>query len=592
MRFLAISAGALGILCALFTAPPASAQQRATAQSLQLDRERLPLPDLDQEPQRPPSLELPNLDGLPESSPLDSPLDPSSDSPLDSETGFVARGFRIIGATVFPEADLSAALDPFLGRALRSEDLPSVADAITRLYVGAGYLSSGARIPDQSVEGGIIEVHIVEGALPELVIEGGGRLRPHFVEHRVRRGLQAPLNLDALERSLRLLQTDPRIDRVDAVLLPAEQSGASILRLEVTEANPWEMDFRLANDLAPSLGEYRVSATLMNRNVLGLGDQFRGVVSGARGLFDLDLAYSIPVTPWLTELEVRGGLSQGEVVQGAFADQFRNEIASYGAALTQPLYVTLEDSVRGRIQFERRTSQLSFDRGAGLALETKDDDEGEIHLSLLRIALEWIHRETDRVFAAQLRTTFGLDAWDATTPNDTLAGDEPIPARPDGKFTSWLLQFQYAQRVGTPLGDGELIARGDLQVATGALFSLESFAMGGVSTVRGYPENSIVSDNGMLASIEFRVPVMPDRFRPHELRLAPFFDTGYAWDDHDRNERDFNRWFAGIGFGVLYRYAERFELNAYWGRALRDRQRGLEGLQRHGFHLEARLAVF
>lgn len=567
--------------CIIFSPAPAFSQQRTTAQPLQLDRERLPLPDLEAEPQRPPSLELPGLESLPES------------SPLDAATGFVASGFRLVGATVFSEAELSAALAPFLGRALRSEDLPSVADAVTRLYIEGGYLSSGARIPDQSVDSGIIEVHIVEGALPELVIEEGGRLRPHFVEDRVWRGLRAPLNLDALERSLRLLQMDPRIDRVDAVLLPGELPGASVLRLDVTEANPWEIDFRLANDLAPSLGENRASATILNRNVLGLGDQFRGVVSGAQGLFDLDLAYSVPFTPWLTELEIRGGLSRGKVVEGDFANQFRNEIESYGAALTQPLYVTLEDRVRGRVEFERRTSQLSFDGGDGLALETKVDDEGEIHLSLLRIALEWVHRETDRVFAAQLRTTFGLDVWDATTPNDTLAAQEPTSALPDGEFTSWLMQFQYAQRIGTPLGDAELIARGDVQVATGALFSLESFAMGGASTVRGYLENSIVSDNGMLASIEFRVPIMPDRFRPHEIRLAPFFDTGYAWDDHDRHTRDFDRWFGGIGFGVLYRYAERFELNAYWGRALRSRGTNLEGkTQRHGFHLEARLAVF
>ncbi|MFK7895649.1 MAG: ShlB/FhaC/HecB family hemolysin secretion/activation protein [Myxococcota bacterium] len=574
----ALSAAGL-IVFSILTSADAWGQQPRPADSLQLDREELATPSLDSSTEKPLSLELPPLVERPEP------------APFESAEGFVVRGFRIVGATVFDDAELSAVLSPFLGRPLQSEDLPALTDAITGLYIEAGYLSSGARIPDQSAVDGIIEVHVVEGTLPRIRVEGGGRLAPFYVEDRVTRGLSAPFNLEALERNLRLLQIDPRIDRVDAVILPGVESGASVLQLNILEANPWELDFRVANDLSPALGESRASATLRNRNVLGFGDQFSGVVSGARGLLDFDLAYSIPFTPWLTEFEIRGGLSQSEVVEGAFANQFENEIQSYGVALTQPLLLTLENEIRGRVEFERRTSLLSFDDGQNFDLETAPGDDETIRLSMLRLTLDWIHRETDRVFAAQLLTTMGLDVWDATTTNNTagLGG----PALPDAEFTSWLLQFQYAQRIDTRIGAAELIARGDLQVATGAVFSLESFAMGGASTVRGYRENSVVSDNGALGSVEFRIPVFPDQWGPHEMRLAPFVDMGYAWDDSDRVAKHFERLFVSLGFGVLYRYSDRFELNAYWGRGLRYKRLGRDGdTQRHGFHLEARLAVF
>ena len=126
-----------------------------------------------------------------------------------------------------------------------------------------------------------------------------------------------------------------------------------------------------------------------------------------------------------------------------------------------------------------------------------------------------------------------------------------MPALPDGEFTSWLLQLQHARRVPTWLGDGELVARADAQMATGALFSIESFALGGASTVRGYRENAVVADGGAVGSIELRVPVLPTSLRPHELRVAPFFDVGFAWDTHDRDAADYDDWLAGIGFGHL-----------------------------------------
>ena len=51
---------------------------------------------------------------------------------------------------------------------------------------------------------------------------------------------------------------------------------------------------------------------------------------------------------------------------------------------------------------------------------------------------------------------------------------------------------------------------------------------------------------------------------------------------------------ASVGLGLLYRYADRFELNGYWGFPLNHRPDDQAGdpMQDAGFHLEARLFVF
>lgn len=566
----------------------ASAQNVTPRSRIGLDSERdvPPIPAYREEAE-PPVLELPGIEALP----------PAKGFEVEGE--LLVRGFRIRGSTVFSDRELAAAVAPFLDRRLRAEELALVTDALTRLYIDAGYVSSGAYVPDQTVENGLLDLQIVEGKVSDLEVATSGRLRDRYVEARLRGALEAPLNLSRLDEGLRLLQLDPRVGRVDAVLVPTARRGEARVRIEIEETNPIQMEGRFANDLSPSLGGRRVMGSASHRDVSGLGDTFDATVSGARGLLDVDLGYRIPFTPWLTEFEIRGGFANGEVVEGDFVDlDFRNELTSYSAGLIQPLYRSLEDEVRLGLAVERRTSKLVFDdAGDPFQLEINGDDGNSVRLFMLRIDLDWVHRELDQVFAARLRTTLGLDAWDASTPNDT-SPDLPFgvsPRLPDGEFQSWLLQLQYARRIDTPLGPGEWIARSDLQLASGSLFSLESFAMGGVSTVRGYHENVVVTDNGWLASLEIRVPVFPVEWRPHSLRVAPFTDFGYAWDDHDRTARRFDRLYASLGFGLLYRYAERFEVRINYGVPLvldSSRSPRGEALQNAGVHLEARVFVF
>jgi len=576
---------ALTVLVALgvIVSTNALAQGSVPSARIGVDREheREPLPEYapDEAPPRS-SFELPPLEALPR---------PAT---MDLSRGFVARGFRIVGSTVFSDAELAAEVAPFLDQEIRGETLPAITDALTRLYVEAGYVSSGAIVPDQTIEEGVLEVRIVEGRVEDVEIVPSGRLEPRYVKARIRRSLEGPLRLSRLDEGLRLLQLDPRIARVDAVITPSAELGESRVRIAVEEARPWTMEGRFANDVSPSLGGQRAMASLQHRNVSGWGDTLSGTVSGARGLFDVDLSYRIPFTPWLTEFELGGRFAEGEIVEGDFRDEnFRNETASYGLSLIQPLWRSVEDDVRLAATLERRTSRLTFsDEDSPFLLEVNGLDGDEIHLLLLRLELEWVHRGLDQVFAARSRATFGLNAWDATTPNDTPIGSSTLP---DGQFSSWLLQLQYARRVPTPLGEGEFVVRQDLQLASGSLFSLESFAMGGASTVRGYAEGSVVSDNGWIGSVEIRVPVLPTSLLPHDLRVAPFVDAGYAWDDHEPGRRRFDRFYASIGAGLIYRYGARFELRVDYGRGLvRDFTPEGDPLQDQGIHVEARLFVF
>jgi hemolysin activation/secretion protein len=131
--------------------------------------------------------------------------------------------------------------------------------------------------------------------------------------------------------------------------------------------------------------------------------------------------------------------------------------------------------------------------------------------------------------------SWGMDAFGAT------AHSPPVP---DGQFLAFLGQLQWARRLGER--GLELGARMDIQLANDALPGLEQLAVGGSSSVRGYREYLLVRDNGLVGSIEARMPVLHSNNGAPRLELAYFIDAGRSWNDGEHGAAD-TLWSAGMG---------------------------------------------
>ncbi len=67
------------------------------------------------------------------------------------------------------------------------------------------------------------------------------------------------------------------------------------------------------------------------------------------------------------------------------------------------------------------------------------------------------------------------------------------------KLLAWLGQFQLAHRLWD--SDNQVILRADAQLTRDPLLPIEKFAVGGANTVRGYRDNQLVRDNGLVLSV-------------------------------------------------------------------------------------------
>lgn len=559
------------VLTALVLAGLAGVSADSSAQTIKGPEETRPELPTYTAPSDQPPLELPEV-----------ALPPQAERErLASGLRVLVSGWRVVGSTVFTDADFARVLAPFTGREIGSEELVAARDAVTRLYVDNGYVSSGAVLPDQAVAAGVVELQVVEGRLGEVSVRGTRWLRRGWLIARAKRGASEPLNVTDLERELELLQQAPQIRRLDARLSPGARRDESVLDLSVEEAFPFQLSLRAANDIATSIGGERVDATLADIDVTGNADTLRATYSQGQGLWEWDASYDVPFTPWDTRLAFFWNQSKSKVVEEPFSDlDVKSERTSYGATLSQPLFETvlsrLELGVTGELQRSRLRilgEDFSFTEGI---------DDGRAKETVLRPFVSFIHRSSVQVVALRVSGNFGIDAFDAT-----MAGDSNIP---DARFTYWLAQAQLARRLPESWRSSQLIARLDLQLSQDPLLGLDQLSIGGADTVRGYHVNQIVRDSGAIASLELRIPVTRDASGRDRLQIAPFVDWGKAWNHEETLGL---RWLASAGVGLRYAIADRATFAVYWGGRLRhvDDQRG-GGLQNSGVSIEMNVVAF
>jgi len=494
--------------------------------------------------------------------------------------------FEITGSTVFSADELARAVAPFTGRELGTEDLLAARDAVTRLYVDAGYVTSGAVLLDQDPVGGVVKLEVVEGALADVEVDGNRQFRDGFFASRLLRAGRAPLRLEHLEAALRQLQRYPLIERVDAVLEPARVRGESRLVLTVSEASRFHLGLEGNNDRSPAVGSWGGAGDAALFNLAGWGDSVSGRGELSEGVGDYEVRGDAPITPWDTRAALRFRQTRVELVEAPFDElDIVSHARTWGVELEHPLYRDDQDELWVGAIGELRKLETQV-IGLDFCFEPAADFSNPLpscsgpHATVLRANAAWTRRSASDVVALRSLLSFGVDAFGAT-----VHGDRDLA---DGRFVAWLAQGQWAHVLPETLWGSHLVVRADLQLANDPLLSFERFAIGGRTTVRGYRENQLVTDSGVIASAELRVPIWRDGLGRHRLELVPFMDFGHGWDEGPDPEND-RLWSAGAGLRA--QILDGLFAEAWWGGQIEKVEDPNRVLQDHGVHLRVRADV-
>ncbi|MGB7379632.1 MAG: ShlB/FhaC/HecB family hemolysin secretion/activation protein [Rivularia sp. (in: cyanobacteria)] len=491
-----------------------------------------------------------------------------------SGTTFFVKEIQIKGNSVL-EAEINQLKQPLENKKIAFEQLLQLRSQITQLYAENGYISSGAFIPNnQNVADGIVTIQVVEGELEGITISGLQRLRKSYVRSRIQRLARKPLNQQRLEQALQLLQIDPVIERVNAELTAGSVPGNNILQVKITEAPAFHAGVNFANNQSPSVGSQQASIFVAHDNVLGFADKISAEYGITEGLDVYDINYSVPINALDGTVGVRYSNSDSKIIEDDFNDlDIRSETETLSFNLRQPLVNTPDNELALGLAFDLRRSQTFILDDIPFSF-TEGPEEGESKLSVIRFSQDWLQRNTKSVLAARSQFSVGIDAFDATV-NDSGT---------DGRFFAWVGQFQWVQRLSPRI---IMLAKVNTQLTGDSLLSAEKISIGGVDTVRGYRQNQIVTDSGIVGGIEARIPLLSE---VETLQLIPFFDFGTGWNN--RSDNPDPQTLASLGLGLQWQPLRGLGLRADYGIPLVGRGDSGDSLQENGFNFSVRYQPF
>lgn len=408
----------------------------------------------------------------------------------------------------------------------------ALVQTINRAYIGAGFINSGL-IVRGSPALGVLELGLIyggvtppaEGQPAVSVIWTGGRskgLDAGYVRDRMPSAAERPLSAVDLERDFRLLAEDPAIRTINADLRPGARPGEASLALSIYPQDRFDFYVTAANNRAPAVGGERLSAGGSVRNALAAGDLLSGEAGVTDGVKDLTVSYAIPFLSPRNTLAVRGQLNNAAVTDTLLTPldiRARDRLIEGGITrklIDAPLLPTATPgrwssartlTVGGQISWRQSTAFLLGERFSF----APGSENGRSRYTVGRILGDYVVRNVDQVFAISVTGTMGLEG---------TRSDVPGAPSPKQHFVAVLSQANYARRLD-PHGL-ELRARLTGQWANSLLYSGERISAGGEYTVRGYRENLLLADKGLIGSVELARPISLSGRKG----AAPAFDWG------------------------------------------------------------------
>jgi hemolysin activation/secretion protein len=495
----------------------------------------------------------------PTESPLQSP--PPATAPSEKLPEFAGnievKKINVVDSTVFPPEKFDEILKPYTNRSLTFAELLQAEAAVTKLYVDEGYLNSGAILPEQTIENGIVTIRAVEGKLEDIQVTVSGKLNPNYIRQRLAKGGGTPLNINKLQEALQLLQLDPLVENLSAELSVGSRRETWLLAVDINEAKTFRPRIFLDNSRTPSVGSFQRGIELNENNLTGNGDAISLAYKNTDGSDEIDGNYTLPINADNGTLGLRYRNINSDIIEDPFdVLNIESKTDTYELTYRQPIVRSASPQATKEIALgltgSVQRSKTTLDNEP-FALSAGAESNGRTNVTALRFFQDLTNRTPKDVLVGRSQFSLGINAFDATT----NSGDNP-----DSEFFAWRGQLQWLRQLAK--NNTNLLLRSDIQLSTTDLVPLEQFGLGGIESARGYRQDALLSDNGIFASAELRVPLYNWEESKASLSVIPFLDFGTVWDNSNNENLDKNTLFS-LGLGLQYSLSDRLNARLDWG---------------------------
>ncbi|WP_153387631.1 ShlB/FhaC/HecB family hemolysin secretion/activation protein [Pseudomonas brassicacearum] len=407
-------------------------------------------------------------------------------APADTRC-FPIKTIELKGADALSEAERERLLKPYIGQCLGVPQLNELLKVITDHYLDKGLVTSRAYLPQQDLSSGHLQVLVVEGRLEGLKGAENSKLSDRELAMAFPGKTGELLNLREMEQMVDQLNRLPS-NRAQMELTPGQNIGGSQVLVNNTAQKPWRAGLSRHNDGQKSTGEQQWGASLDWDSPLGLADQLalRGghdaVSDHQKTSRNAMFYYNLPFGWW--NLSYTYSQSEYRAVAQANGFNFKQSGDS------QNHQVRLERVIhRDAVSKTSLNTGLSYLRTNNFVADSKIAGSSN-RISEAQFGINHGRRVGNAFVNLDLGLQQGVGALDAQ------GDDDPGPGLPDARYRKYTATLSYLQPF--VLG-GESFSFSSLmtgQRSEDALFAPQRMSLGGLSSIRGYKDQTLSGDSG------------------------------------------------------------------------------------------------
>ncbi|OGS98608.1 MAG: hypothetical protein A3F73_03965 [Gallionellales bacterium RIFCSPLOWO2_12_FULL_59_22] len=468
------------------------------------------------------------------------------------ELRFDISGYTLEGASLLTQAEIDAAVAPFIGKNKDFSDVQRALEAVEDAYAKRGFSAVRVGLPEQELEKGAVRFRVVESRFDKVAVKDN-----RFVSEA--NALNAVPSVRSggvpqsrrIARELKLANENPA-RQMNVVLKPGVEDGLVDANIIVTDSDPVAWGLMADNSGTPETGRSRFGLSWRHANLFDAdhvaGLQFQTSPEHVDRVAVLGGSYKIPLYQSGDSLEFFGGYSNVNSVVGGLAgapSNFQGGGLMLSARYSHPLEKTGT--------FDRRLS-FGLDWRNFRRIEQTTPQETVLYNEIVVVPLTLAYAAQGR-FA---RSDLNLDAsLSANLPGlgkgktaDFAAYDQVNFAVPDANYRVVRYGASYSALV---FDDWQFRAVLNGQWSNDTLIQGEQMRLGGANAVRGFSEGSVGGEKGTRWNLEGYTPDFGSGdFRARGL---VFFDAGET-----RSANGVRSSISGAGIGLRAGFAEQFSL--------------------------------
>lgn len=460
------------------------------------------------------------------------------------QTTFLLKAVETNPSSVLTPAQLSSITARYEGREVTLQDLNKIVTDFNSFYKSHGYITALAILPPQKVVNGRVRIQLVEARLGKVVIKDNRYTRASYFTDRLPIAPGDLLQLQQIEKSLTYFNATNDV-KVRAVLQAGQEFGTTDLVLDVQPTAAETTSFSFDNAGLGSTGRQRVGSTETISSLFGYRDPLSVGGYWSDGMWAGFASYNFPLTsdglrlgPEVSydNIRVRQSQLQKLGVNGTFYD--------LSTRLTRPV------AVRGRFimnayiapHFQESTLQSQKYQVSNIAVRT------------LELGASLQSSDSHGFWAGNLSVSggdyslLGLDAF-------LKFGGTATRMQNMGKGFVGVFRTQGQGKAADPR----------------PLPPSQQFQIGGLSTVRGYPEGTLINDNGYSLSAELDTPVPFGHKQIFGASLGQRFRTAWFVDHGGVIAGSHTTYLTGTGGGLLVSLSRYLEGRIYLATPLESR---------------------